>query len=66
MRRRPLMAQVYGALFEVSVLHDHVQTLRDDMSDAEVARFARRLEELTAEALKLVDRFEGQRRVLDH
>lgn len=61
-RKRELIPKVYVALFDISLLRDEVRTL----AEHDAQRFLSRIDTLEATALRLLETFEAQSRVVTH
>ena len=66
MRRRPLLPILHSALFDISTLRKTVISLREQLEDAEAARFLSRLDCAEHAALRLLEQAEAKRNVAAH
>ena len=66
MKKRPVVPNLYRALFDISLMRDEVTGLRAELADTEAARLLSRLESVERVALRLIEDVESRAKVAAH
>ena len=66
MTKRPVVPNLYRALFDISLMRDEVTGLRAELADADTARLLSRLDSVERVALRLIEAVETRAKVVAH